>query len=44
MDKKEAKNPNPEDAEDLAAFEDRKNEPLISYEEMVEELKKEGLI
>jgi plasmid stability protein len=33
-----------EDAEDLAAFEDRANEPLISYEEMVKRLKKNGRI
>jgi hypothetical protein len=33
-----------EDAEDLAAFEDRGSEPLISYEEMVKRLKKDGRI
>jgi predicted DNA-binding protein len=33
-----------EDAEDLAAFEDRQDEPLISYEEMVKRLKKDGRI
>jgi len=33
-----------EDAEDLAAFEERKNEPDISYEEMVKRLKKHGRI
>ncbi len=33
-----------EDAEDLAAFELRENEPLISYENMVEELKRDGKI
>jgi hypothetical protein len=33
-----------EDAEDLAAFEERASEPLISCEEMVERLKKEGRI
>ena len=33
-----------EDAEDLAAFEERVNEPLISYERMVKRLKKEGWI
>lgn len=31
-----------EDAEDLAAFEERADEPLISYEEMVKRLKKDG--
>ncbi len=29
-----------EDAEDLAAFEERAGEPLISYDEMVKRLKK----
>ena len=33
-----------EDAEDLLAFEERKNEPVISFEEMVKRLKKDGLI
>lgn len=33
-----------EDAEDIAAFEDRVNEPLISYDEMVKRLKKDGRI
>ena len=33
-----------EDAEDLAAFEDRVKEPLISYDEMVKRLKKDGLL
>jgi len=33
-----------EDAEDLAAFEDRADEPLISYEQMVKRLKKDGRI
>jgi hypothetical protein len=33
-----------EDAEDLAAFEDRVKEPLISYDEMVKRLKKDGKI
>ena len=33
-----------EDAEDLLAFEDRANENLISYEEMVKRLKKDGRI
>jgi hypothetical protein len=31
-----------EDAGDIAAFEDRVNEPLISYDEMVKRLKKDG--
>jgi hypothetical protein len=33
-----------EDAEDLEAFEDRVSEPLISYEDMVKTLKKNGRI
>ena len=33
-----------EDAEDLTAFEERASEPLISYEEMVKRLKKDGRI
>ena len=33
-----------EDAEDLAAFEERANEPLISFENMLKELKKDGRI
>ncbi len=33
-----------EDAEDLAAFEERANEPLVSYDEMVKRLKKDGRI
>lgn len=33
-----------EDAEDLAAFDERANEPLVSYEEMVKRLKKDGRI
>ena len=33
-----------EDAEDLMAFDERANEPLISYEEMVKRLKKDGRI
>ena len=33
-----------EDADDLAAFEDRVNEPLISYDVMVKRLKKDGRI
>ncbi len=31
-----------EDAEDLAAFEERVKEPLVSYEAMVKRLKKDG--
>jgi hypothetical protein len=31
-----------EDAEDLAAFEERADEPVISFEEMVKRLKKDG--
>jgi hypothetical protein len=31
-----------EDAEDLAAFEERAGEPLIAYDEMVKRLKKDG--
>jgi hypothetical protein len=33
-----------EDAEDLAAFEERADEPLISYDEMIKRLKKDGRI
>jgi predicted transcriptional regulator len=33
-----------EDAEDIAAFEERVREPLIGYEEMVKRLKKNGRI
>ena len=33
-----------EDAEDIEAFEARKNEPLISFEEMVKRLKEDGRI
>ena len=33
-----------EDAEDLAAFDERAGEPLISYEEMVKKLKLNGRI
>ena len=33
-----------EDAEDLAAFDERADEPLVSYEEMVKRLKKDGRI
>ncbi|MHB8085088.1 MAG: ribbon-helix-helix domain-containing protein [Dehalococcoidia bacterium] len=33
-----------EDAEDFKAFEDRVREPLISYDEMVKRLRKDGRI
>ena len=33
-----------EDAEDLAAFEERANEPLISFEAALKELKRHGKI
>ena len=33
-----------EDAEDLLAFEERADETLVSYEEMVKRLKKDGRI
>lgn len=33
-----------EDAEDIAAFEDRAKEPLVSYDEMVKRLKRDGRI
>jgi vacuolar-type H+-ATPase subunit B/Vma2 len=33
-----------EDAEDLLAFEERADENLISYEEMVKRLKKDGCV
>ena len=33
-----------EDAEDLSAFDERSDEPLISYEEMVKRLKEDGRI
>lgn len=33
-----------EDAEDLAAFEERANDPVISYEEMLERLRRDGRI
>jgi len=33
-----------EDAEDLAAFDQRRQEPLVSYDEMVKRLKKDGRI
>ena len=38
------KNALAQDAEDLEAFEKRADEPLISYEEMVKKLKKDGRI
>ncbi|NVN93117.1 MAG: CopG family transcriptional regulator [Desulfuromonadales bacterium] len=31
-----------EDADDLAAFEERVNEPLVSYEDLLKELKADG--
>ena len=33
-----------EDADDIAAFEDRVAEPLISYDDMVKKLRKDGRI
>ena len=33
-----------EDAEDLAAFDERQHEPLISYDKMVKRLKADGRI
>jgi hypothetical protein len=33
-----------EDQEDLAAFKERANEPLISYEDLLKDLKKHGKI
>ncbi|MDP2645733.1 MAG: CopG family transcriptional regulator [Desulfobacterales bacterium] len=33
-----------EDAEDILAFDERADEPLISYDEMVKRLKKDGRI
>ena len=33
-----------EDADDLAAFEERAGEPLMSFEKMLKELKKDGRI
>ena len=33
-----------EDAEDLAAFDERHDEPLINYEQMIKRLKKDGRI
>ena len=32
------------DAEDLAAFDERADEPLVSYDEMIKRLKKDGRI
>ena len=33
-----------EDAEDILAYEERLNEPLVSYEQMLKNLKKDGRI
>ena len=33
-----------EDVEDILTFEERKNEPLISYDQMVKKLRKDGRI
>jgi hypothetical protein len=33
-----------EDAEDILAYEEREKEPLISYEQMVKKLRKDGRI
>jgi hypothetical protein len=33
-----------EDAEDILAYEKRKNEPLISYDQMLKKLRKDGRI
>ena len=33
-----------EDAEDIAAFDERAGDPLISYDEMIKRLKKDGRI
>ena len=33
-----------EDAEDLEAFDERASEPLVSYENMIKKLKKDGRI
>jgi hypothetical protein len=33
-----------EDAEDLAVFDERHDEPLTSYEQMIKRLKKDGRI
>ena len=38
------KNSLSEDAEDLGAFDKRAHEPLISYEQMIKRLKKDGRI
>jgi len=38
------KNALAEDAADLALFEERADDPLISYEEMIKRLKKDGRI
>ncbi len=38
------KNALSEDADDLAAFDNRANEPLLSYDEMVKRLKEDGRI
>jgi predicted transcriptional regulator len=33
-----------EDAEDILAFEERKNDPVISYDQMLKKLRKDGRI
>jgi plasmid stability protein len=33
-----------EDAEDLASFEDREGEPAVAFEDMVQDLKRRGVI
>ena len=33
-----------EDAEDILAYEERKNEPLVSYDQMLKKLRKDGRI
>lgn len=33
-----------EDAEDVLAYEERKNEPVISYDQMLKKLRKDGRI
>jgi hypothetical protein len=33
-----------EDAEDLAAFEERANEPLVAFEDVLKELRRHGRI
>ena len=38
------KNALAEDAADLAAFDERKDEPLVSYEQMVKQLREDGRI